>query len=235
MSDAVIFGDNCSLDMLIDGEYYTVLCQADFKFSVKQEVILITTPNSGLFREKTTRFSEGFASCSGLTSTNNGVVISFFYMAQESIRTQPQTIRLKYEDQDGVTKQISGTAIIVNCELGTPIDDFAEASIEFEFSGAFEIEEVTVPTFSNSLGSDTWETTEGQNYISGLSTGWRNGTQYSLVGKEIIEVDRSGSQYDFIGNNMTPGNRQCSWNTTTNRLVFEYDFNAGETVFVIWK
>lgn len=95
------------------------------------------------------------------------------------------------------------------------------------------------PVLNSTLGepiySDTWETVAGQDYIEGLSTGWRAGTQYSLVGKEIIAVYREGHQYDLVANDSVPGNRQSSWQTTTDRLLFANNFNPGETVFVIFK
>lgn len=236
MSEPVIFGEDCKMEILVSDNWYTIMCQSDIRFRLTQEILLKTTPNSGLFREKTTRFSEGFASVTGLTAVNNGATnVSFFYIIQESIRTQPQTIKLTFTDQGGSSKTITGTVLIVTSEIGAPIGDFAEASVELEFSGSFEIDSTDLPTTANPLLADTWETTAGQNYISGLSTGWRNGTQYSLNSKEILEVDREGMQYDFIGNNLTPGNRECSWNTSLNRLVFQNDFNTGETVFVIFR
>jgi hypothetical protein len=233
MSDVLIY-DNCTLEMNIADEWYEVLCQVEMSFELTQEVILKTSVNSGLFREKATRLTEGACSVRGITPLENGDVISFFYIAQESIRTQPQTIRLKFIDQEGSSKQISGTAIISKCGIESRRVDFATASIDFEFSGDISIEDVPDPTGGGSettVYSDWWSTTAGQNYISGSSSV----RSYSLVGKTILEVDRSGDQYDLIANNSTPGNRQCSWNTSTNRLVFQYDFESNETVFVIFR
>lgn len=236
MADVVIYGRDCVMEILLSEVWYPIMCQSDMTFNLTQEVILKTGPNSGLFREKTTRFAEASATVSGLSPIDNGLTISVFYLLQESVRTQPQTIRLKYVDMAGSSKEINGQAVIVDTTIGAPVGDFCNSTIDFQFSGAFEVQAVTPPASGTvDEDADTWETVAGQNYISGLSTGWRDGTQKTLVGKEIIEVDREGMQYDFIGNDQTPGNRQCSWNTSLNRLVFQYNFEAGETVFVIFR
>lgn len=235
MSDVLILAKDCLMELLVSDTWYPILCQSEMKFHLTQEVILKTGPASGLFREKTTRFAEANATATGLTAINNGVTISAFYLLQESVRTKTQTIRLTYTDKAGVSTEINGDAIIVDTDIGATVGDFCTATIDFQFSGSFDIQDVSSPSGPQDEDADTWETTAGQNYISGLSTGWRTGVQKTLVGKEILEVDREGMQYDFIGNNVTPGNRQCSWDTTLNRLVFETDFNPGETVFVIFR
>lgn len=231
MSDVLIY-DDCTLEMLVSLDWYPVLCQVEVNYKLQQEVILKTGVNSGIFREKATRLNEAFCSVRGITPIENGDVISVFYMLQESIRTAPQEIRIKYVDQAGGNQQISGTAYIVNIDMPSPQADFMTVTIDFEFSGAITIENVTAPPSAGLvLYSDLWTTTAGQNYISGASAIHA----YSLVGKTILEVDREGVQYDLIANNSTPGNRQCSWNTSSNRLVFENDFSDSETVFVIFR
>lgn len=231
MSDVFIY-DDCTLEVLISSNWYPILCQVESSFDLEQEIILKTGPNSGLAREKTTRLTETFCSVRGLTPINNGDVISIFYIMQESIRTQPQTIRFRYVDQSGaVSKQISGTALIKKCSLQNTVSDFANASIDFEFSGVPVIEDVTDPPEGTILTyADTWNVTAGQNYLDGTQTSNLYG--YTLTGKTILVVWRSGVQYDFIGYSGTPGNRQCMYNQTTNRLIFADNFNDGETVFV---
>lgn len=239
MSDEVIYGDDCVMEILLSSNWYPILCQSEMTFSLKQEVILKTGPNSGLFREKTTRFAEASATVSGLTSIDNWTNISFFYIIQESVRTQTQTIRLKYRDQAGNGKQISGNAVIVNSELGTKIGDFALGTIDLEFSGEFDIEDVTSPPPGTiQIYSDTWNVVAGQNWIDGYS--YSNLFGYTIDEMTaILEVDRSGIQYDFVGyaSGTVVGNRQVKYNNSTHRLEFQSgaDFNTGETVFIIFK
>jgi hypothetical protein len=238
VADAVIYGKQCVMEILLESNWYPIMCQSEMSFKLSQEVLLKTTPNSGLFREKTTRFAEASASVSGLTPIENGTTISAFYLIQESVRTKVQSIRLKYIDQLGASKQISGSVIIVNTDVGSNVGDFCSATVDFEFTGAFVIEDVTDPPAGTiQIYSDTWNVTPGQNWIDGL--GYSNLLGYTIEGKTILEVDRSGIQYDFVGySNSTPvGNRQVKYNSTTHRLEFEpgADFNAGETVFIIFK
>jgi hypothetical protein len=235
MSDEVIYSDDCTMEILLESNWYPILCQSDFSFKLSQEVILKTSPNSGLFKEKTTRLSEGLASVSGLSPINNGAIISVFYLIQESVRTQEQTIRFKYFDQAGISKQILGVVVIVNTEIGATIGDFVQATVDMEFSGAVTIEDVTAPPSGTiQIYSDTWNTTPGQNWIDGYSNS--NLFGYTIEGKTILEVDRDGSQYDFVGYaSGTPvGNRQCKYNSSTHRLEFQNNFNSGETVFIIF-
>jgi hypothetical protein len=236
MSDEVIYSDDCTMEILFDTNWYPILCQSEFRFKLAQEVITKTGPNSGLFKEKTTRLSEGSASVSGLSPINNGTNISVFYLIQESVRTQPQTIRFKYYDQVGVSKQISGSVVLTNTEIGATIGDFVQATVDMEFSGAVTIEDVTAPPPGTiQIYADWWATTPGQNWIDGYSNSYQFG--YTIEGKTILEVDRDGSQYDFLGysSGIPVGNRQANYNSTTHRLEFENNFNAGETVFLIFK
>lgn len=235
MSDFLIY-DNCVLQMLIESNWYDIMCQVEARFSIKQEVVLKTGVNSGLFREKTTRLSEAFATVTGISPIDNGDVISVFYMTQEAIRTQAQDIRLVYTDEDGEQKQISGSALIVNIEIGSPQKDFTTATIDFEFSGAIDIEEVTAPPEGTiQIYGDYWTTTAGQNYLDGAQASEELGYFLNPVGMTVLEVIRDGIQYDFIGYSGSPGNRQCMYNQTTDRLIFQNDFVANETVTVIFK
>jgi hypothetical protein len=238
MSDTLIYGKDCLTEILIESNWYPIMCQADMTFHLTQEVILKTTPNSGLFREKTTRFAEASASVSGYSPIENGETISIFYIIQESVRTKAQDIRLRFVDKAGASKQISGKAIIVDTEIGAPVGEWCSSSVDLQFTGAFSIEDVTDPPPGTiQIYSDTWNVTPGQNWIDGF--GASNLLGYTIQGKTILEVDRSGIQYDFVGySNSTPvGNRQVKYNSTTHRLEFEpgADFNAGETVFIIFK
>lgn len=235
MSDFLIY-DNCTLQMLAESNWYDILCQVEARFSIQQEVVTKTGPNSGLFREKTTRLSEAFATVTGVSPIANGDVISVFYMTQEAIRTQPQTIRFVYTDEDGNQKQISGSALIVKIEIGSPQKDFTTATIDFEFSGAIDIEDVTAPPDGTiQIYADYWITTAGQNYLDGTQASVQLGYYLNTVGLTILEVIREGLEYDFFGYSGTPGNRQCIYNQTTDRLIFNTDFISGETVTVIFK
>jgi hypothetical protein len=54
-----------------------------------------------------------------------------------------------------------------------------------------------------------------------------------LSGKTVLGVWREGTEYDLVSG--TPGNRQCRQNGGAIEFGGAYPFEAGETVFVIFK
>lgn len=229
----VVHGEDCICELLVDSTYYPILCATDVTFRIQQEVVLKTGPNSGLFREKTTRLSEAFATVKGLTPVGNEDVISILYLMQEGVRNVTQDIRLTFTDEEGTSKQITGSAIIAISEITGGISDWANASVDFEFSGDVELAEITPPSdMSEEIFSGTWTAVEGQDYISGDD----DSGQYNLMADDIVvlEVDREGLQHDFQESG-TPGNRCYVYDSSTGRVTFAVPFNDGETVFVLFK
>lgn len=227
----VIHGSDCILEMLVDGDYKLLMCQADLTLRYVQEVLLKTTANSGINRGKATRLNETFAEASGLTPINSTTdVISWFYVMQEAIRTKVQSIRATFTDGNGVSKQISGSAVIAGGEITGNVDDFASASIQFEFTDGVTFSDLETPEdLSEQIFSDYWTTTEGATSISGASSVHA----YSLSGKTALGVWREGTEYDLVTG--TPGNRQAKQNGASIEFGAAYPFNLGETVFVLFK
>lgn len=92
---------------------------------------------------------------------------------------------------------------------------------------------IQVSTPANQLDSgvksDYWNTTAGQNYISGTSAV----KGYSLINKTILIVMREGIQYNVVSG--TPGNKECTYDSSTGKITFATNFNSNETVFVEFK
>lgn len=227
-----IHGRDVLLSIMIDTEFYPVLCGVDMTFNCSQEVLLATSVDTGNFRKKRLRgLSDWNVSLSGLTKIDNtDGQVSFFYLLQQNIRGSEQMIQMMFTDADGNIQVLEGVVLIPNLSISGNVNSFADASVEFEGSGAFEITEPVSDVESGvceDLASDTFILGEGETAINGVG---ENGL--SFAGKEILEVDREGTQYDFKDG--SPGNREYGYDGTD--ISFE---NAGnefnERVFVLWK
>lgn len=233
-----VLGRLAVLEIWIDDAFFPVLCGTDLSLHLQQEVILKTGPNSGAWREKTTRLSEWNASVTGLTKIeNSSESVTFFWTLQESVRLTTQLIRLTFQDEDGGGKQVKGYAVIVSQDINGPATDFSTASIVFEGTGHLEIDEIEGPIESEvSVLSDWWETVNGNNYIDGASTGNFDGTNYTLGASDrILDVAVNGEHF----NQQLSGtvlNGHFEFISGSNKIQFEAGliFTGSEEVFVIW-
>lgn len=221
-----IHGNNILVSIQIDEEFIPVLCAVSMTFNCSQEIVLATTIDSGKWRKKKLRnLSDWNVSVTGLTKIDNtDGQVSFFWLLQENIRGTEQTIQMMYDDEDGNIQVLEGTVLIPSLSLDGNVNSFADASITFEGSGSFTIEQPVSDVQSalcDDWDSDTFDLAEGETSVSG-----------AFAGKEIIEVDREGTQYDHTTG--TPGNREYSYNGVNINFEIEGAL-GGEKVFVIWK
>lgn len=227
-----IHGKDILLSLKIGNEFYPALCGVDMTFSCFQGVVLATSVDTGNFRRKRLRgLSEWNVSTSGLTKIDNtDGQVSFFYLLQENIRGSEQMIQIMFTDDAGNIQVLEGVVIIPNLSINGNVNSFADANVLFDGSGAFEITEAVSDVESDicdDLFSDTWIMAEGATSISGL--GQEGG---SFAGKEILEVDVEGTQYDY--SSTTPGNREYGYDGTN--ISFEIAApEFGQKVFVLWK
>lgn len=227
-----IHGRDTLLSIQIDAEFYPVLCAVDMTFTCSQETILATSADTGIWRRKRLRnLSEWNVSVSGLTKIDNtDGQVSFFYLLQQNIRGSEQIIQIMFTDADGNTQVLEGTVIIPSLSINANVNSFDDATIVFEGAGEVTIQEAVSDVESDicdELLSDTWTMAEGENSISGLSP---NGK--SFAGKEILEVDVEGTQYDYTAG--TVGNRQYGYNGTDISVEIAAP-EFGQKVFVLWK
>lgn len=229
MADPVL-GRNAVLEMLVNGEYYPVLCATDCRFTRTPEFITKTTTSSGLFREFMVRREEWSMSVSGLTKIQNDAAITFFYLLQNSVRRLEVAVRITYTDDTGDSKMISGNVLIGQMEINGPISGFSEASIEFKGTGAYSVgETIDPPATACQVYADYWSFPAGETYIQGTSV--VHG--YTLEAVTIISVDREGLAYDLIST--SPVGRQCRHNNTTGIINFDPLIPSnGETVWVVF-
>jgi hypothetical protein len=235
MANEVIHGKDCILELLDSGVYYPILCAEEFSFRLTQETIPTTTADSGIANEYELGLTDWAMTVSGLTAVENDTRVTIFYLMQEALRRQAQTVKATFTNEQSQTIYITGRVLFPSMELAVNVNDFGNATVEMQGTGAPSIGIVAPPTPQTEIVySDVWTCTPGQAYIDGLSD--TTGKEYSLISNdiEILEVDRSGDQYDVILLG-TIGNRQCKYNSSQGRITFATDFEAGETVFVLFK
>jgi predicted secreted protein len=221
-----IHGSNVLVSIEIDGEFVPVLCAIDMTFSCEQEVVLATTIDSGKWRKKKLRgLSDWNVAVSGLSKIDNADgQVSFFYLLQENIRGSEQIIQMMFEDDDGNVQVLEGSVLIPSLSINANVNSFADVNVTFEGTGGVTIEQPVSGVESgvcDDWDSDTFDLAEDETSISG-----------AFAGKEIIEVDREGTQYDHTTG--VPGNREYSYNGVNINFAVP-GLPDGEKVFVIWK
>lgn len=227
-----IHGNDILLSIKVGTEFFPVLCATDMTFQCSQDVVLATTVGTGIWRRKRLRnLSEWSVSITGLSKIDNtDGQVSFFYLLQENIRGAEQTIQILF-DVDGDTQVLEGIVIIPDLSINGNVSSFADVNATFLGAGEVTIQEAVSGVESGiceELVSDTWVTTEGLISITGPGNEGR-----SFAGMEILQVDREGIQHDFTSG--SPGNRQFTYDGTLISFDSTNPFNAGETVFVLWK
>jgi len=238
----VIEGKNCLLQMKVSGSWKDILCATDMSFDYSPEFITKTGPGSPA-REFALRLSESSMSVTGLTKIAvEDDVLSFFYMIQTAVRRSIQEFRATFINDSGGTQQISGFGFIGHSTINGPATDFCNAFIEIKMSGAFSIDEITIPADAEfNYLSDWWNTSGGTTFIDQFSTGETDGTPYRLGTDDIIlEVDYEGNQFDQVSGTPTPGKRECKFtatNLTDGKISFPSDLVSDGTqrVFVLFK
>lgn len=237
-----IHGKNVIIEMYITDTYYPILCGTDCTFSRTPEFIPITSTTSGLFREFMVRREEWVMSVSGLTKIANAATLTFFYMLQTSVRRTRQLVRITFTDSDGASKQITGNVLIGQMDINGPFSDFSQCTIELKGTGAYVIEDTEDPVATDyNYYSDYWQTVNGQNYISGNSSGTSNAsptpfTAFALLSTDvIIGVAVEGTGFEQVTG--TPGNREYQFSTSPVRINFASDliFDGTQRVFVMIK
>jgi hypothetical protein len=232
-----IFGTSGRLKLIVGGQPYDILCATDVTFRFQQREIGATTITSGKYEEWRVGLCGWSVSVTGLTKISNADgQIDFFYITQESVRGTVQQIQILYEDADGNGKVISGNVVIPSGELSASRNDFCNAVIEFKGTGAFNISdpEPAPGVVEHEILSDWWQTSNGNDFIDGASSGMTDGTPYTLQSTdEILEVDVEGTQFDEV--NGSPGNREYQTDLANNKIKFNTTFDGSQRVFVLFR
>lgn len=230
---SVVFGQDMVVEAKISGVYTPVGCAVSGSFQFKNELIGKTDVNAGLFRKRRVRISDCSMSVQGLTTLENNTTASTLYFLQEGVRRTEQDLRITFTDEDGLQKQVQGLFLLESTQLNGEVSGFSEFDMEFQGTGGFSISAVSEESGSGIPGNvnwDWWEGVEGENTITGVGHYER-----SFAGKEIIEVDREGTQYNEVDDPPTDGELEFSQDGTTITFPTGNTFEAGTRVFVIWQ
>lgn len=231
---SVVFGSNVLFFITVDSVDIAVGCATSIQYEYENEIILKTDRNAGLFRKKRVRISDSRAAVSGLTSlVDNSETKSLFYFFQEGVRRSELNIKILFEDDDGVQKQITGAFIIQSIQVAGDPSAFSEFTINFEGTGSVTFSEPSSdspgtvacqlqPTIYTTLG-------EGETSVSDPLLGTEGAT--------ILFVAREGLGYDVSFSN-PPGNRKYYFDQPNNSIVFSAPGNPAspdlEAVAIGW-
>lgn len=234
MSDGkVVKGSNMIASIKVGAEFYPVFCAKSCSFEMTNEIILRTSVNDGLFPKRRIRRTDWSGSASGVLVTNNTADrYSPFYLIQESVRRSNLTWQFEFTNIDGETKTITGDALIENLPISGDVQSFVQCTVNIVGTGAFVMDESPSSGGTDeNVDSDYWNTTPGSYTIDGTSVGGK-----SLVGKVILAISREGTVYDPITSG-SASNRTALFNSALGRITFDsgIPFNAGETVWAMWK
>lgn len=224
----VLNGRQAELSLRIDGVFYPLLCAMSCSFQYDHEEVLLTSRNSGKWRERKTRICDWGFSLTGLTKVDNtDGQVSFFYLLTEAVRGTSQYMRLKFTDADGNVKNIYGYVLIKQGQIEAAISGFSTASQFFPGTGAFSTDAVAGYS-PDDLFKLYLDTTPGAYEVSHADLGGAT---------EIMLVEREDAFYKEVTG--TPVGRRVKFtdNTTSGTLTFDstLPFNPGEIVYVGFK
>lgn len=221
-----IYGDEAEVSLWYDGQYYPIFCASDFSFNYRQDVLLGTSRTTGIARVKRLRGLYEFSvSLNGLTKIDNtDGQISFFWLLQQA--TGEQQIKIAFEDEDGNTKNITCDVIIPEMSIGGNVTSFLSASVVFEGSGTYTIDDTDPPTAGDEF--PLWlPTVAGETSVTHADLG---GATILLVGRETMGYTKTTG---------TPSGRQFKYTDNTTSGTIEFDpnvpFESGEVVYVLYR
>lgn len=213
---SVVFGDNVLFFVTVSSVDIAIGCATSIQYEYENELILKTDRNAGLFRKKRVRISDCRASVTGLTSlVDNSETKSLFYFFQEGVRRSELDLKILFEDEDGVQKQITGSFLIQAIQVSGDPSAFSEFTINFEGTGDIAFSDPS--TDSPGLLACQLQPTI---YID-LAEGATEVTDALLEteGATILWVTREGTGFQET-NSDPPGNGEFYFDDTTGSIVF---------------
>jgi len=234
-----VFGNNVQVYLLIGGIYYPALCGTDCAFKEEKEQVEASTITSGSFKEWRVRMISWSIDVSGLSKINNtDGQIAYFYLLQASVRMEAQTIKIKFTDVNNNSTEINGTAYILNSSITGPVAEFSNASITFLGTGPYDPSTIAGPGAPAAVDvkSDWWQTVNGNNFISSLSTGQTDGTTYLLGTADSVKlVFVEDANYKIVTGTPTAGTLECKLDLTNHKILFPQTFDGTQRVTVVWE
>lgn len=219
----LVKGKNIVVSMKIGVVYYPYFCAKTAEIVLEQDLVEVTSVNSGSDREYEPGMSSQDLVCTGIHILDNtGSKISANYL-RTNIRRNTQTLRITQTDDDGNIYIDDFLAVIKRVSISRETAGYAQSSVELKIKGAVTSTTV-VPPNPEGIGVIYKSTTPGANTVSDAI----------LSGKTILEVDREGIEQDDVSPG-TPVGRQFSFAGTTITFDAAIPFNPGETIYILYQ
>lgn len=220
-------GKNVIIELLVSATYYPFFCGKTMEFSPKQELIEVTSVNSGVSREYEPGMRTTSLNITGVTildNSENRISLTYLMGVMGSILTM--RIRLIDDDGDGV--QISFQALITSLGLSRSFGSYSQSGVDMTITG-----NVTYTPIDPPPGIICFEPPLYIDCVAGATS-----VTDPLLDNDdavVLEVCRSGLQHNET--NGTPGNQQFHFNPITGIINFDATnpFNAGEVIYVLYK
>ena len=233
----LINGKNIVAEMLISGDYVAVLCAKDCTFNISQDVIEVTSINSGSTREYLPGMSSATLTIGGVSPIDNTEgKVSILYLMQQSVRQIVQKWRITFTADDGTDIAATFDGVINTTDIARSGFSYNQSNVQVKVSGAIIMDVIIdPPVYNYDILSDYWTTSFGVNYVGLGGSSAINGYVIGAT-DTLLQVDVEGVQFDIITSG-TPGNRECKLNNITFVLTFATDFifDGTQRVYVMFK
>jgi hypothetical protein len=223
-------GRNVIIRLLVDEVYYPVFCAKTFSFVQTQEVVEVTSVDSGNDREYEPGMTSTTVDISGVTLLDNTEGrISVLYLMQLAQRRARQTMRATLTDQDGGSVVVQFNAIITSNSFDKALGGaFSQSNTTLLVTGAFTIDNPIDPPAPSEVQEPLYiDAVEGEFSVSD--------PLLEQDDVEILHVEREGIGHTETAG--TPGNREFRFTSGTGTIEFDSGnpFNAGEVIYILYQ
>ncbi len=231
---------NIQVYLKVDATYYPIFCGKTMRFSLEQDEVETTNVDSGSARAYEAGMSNALLEVSGVTTIDNSNSrISITYLQSISVRQQVQDWKITLTPDTGTAKNYTFRGVIRSTDFDKALPGYSQSNLVVRVSGNITIDTVDPPpTGEYTYHADWWDSVNAQNYVSGQSTGFTDGTQYTLQATDVIlavEVE-SQTMYAVTGT-PTNGEPEYKYDTSTQRVNFPaaFIFDGSQRVYIMFK
>lgn len=216
----LIQGKNVHVYKYISASPFEIVCGTDVIFEINQETIGVTTPDSGKFRELTSRLRGFTCTISGATTSDNDGNLSVFHFPPDGTIDDVQDIEVVYTDNDGNNRSLRANFIIETLSITGPADGASTYDIRMIGTGDYATTALIDPEIAGAnITSDSYTIAGGviqdNNWIG-------------LTDANIIEVCREGTEQLSM-------NLPYTFNPVTGEITPDpATTEDGQKMFVIW-
>lgn len=192
-------GKQAVFSLLVSGTYYPVFCCKSWEFVQEQELVEVTSVNSGSDREYEAGMSTANIEATGVGEINNtGGRISVNYLRQQAVRRVVQSWKIVQTDTAGTALVTTFDGLITRTGISKQSGSLLGSSVSVKVTGGVSDDVIILPP----TPSETFAIYDSIN----VGEWWY--THADLDGVEILEVWRETTQHDKVGGTPAPGGRQ---------------------------